>query len=150
DAWPVFAAARVFLELAQPDPESLANFTAKLGDETLGAWRQASRALSRDRSRAWLPFARGDALPAATCALAVDAALARGDGGALPARDLARSPEPLIRSALARGLARVPGARDSAELARELAIDADPRVSRPALWSAARLDRDWALERCRR
>jgi hypothetical protein len=150
DPWELFSAARVFLELARPDAESLVRLTAKLGDDLLGAWREALRSIPRDLSRAWLPHAPGAALPPASCALAVDAALARGDGDALAVRELARHAEPVVRGALARGLARGADARRFAELARELAGDADPQVSRRALWSAARLDPAWALERCRR
>lgn len=134
-AWELFAAARVWLELALPKPDLVWERIAGASPDLLSGWREAFRRLPASVVRSTIPVAPADS--SAARAIHTDAFGWHGllDTAAWDAA--ARDEDALVRAAAARiaGLDRHgPGDPDA------LLADDDVSVRRRALWSLALRD----------
>ena len=149
EPWEIATAARVWLELGKPAPAAVAEKLGAAPPAQASSWREALRQCPEDVVKAVLPAKSVAALPPHALAVAVDALAWHG---ALPptlAEQAARHAATDVRAALARALPHA-GLADAEPLLRVLLDDPEPAVSRRALWSAAMLAPESALDRAHR
>ncbi len=142
DPWFVSVAARVWIELGQPEVQAIHERLAALPPELFGVWKEAFRQLPASTVQRIFPQQQFESLPAATLEIAADA---WGWHGLLPfpvASRLAGSPAPGVRRAVARHTAH-------SGLIRQLLDDGDVLVRRMAHWSLALQNTQAALDRGR-
>jgi HEAT repeat protein len=143
--WIAAAAARVWLELGQPDRAQLMEKLAEIPETAWGIWREAFRRLSPARLQAIAPLAEVSKAPMPLRML-LDDAYAWNVG--LPpevAVAEARGGPPGVRVVIARHLGTMPKDPTWGTLAGELVGDDMPAVARGALWSLAIIDRKQGL-----
>ena len=147
DPWDIYAAARVWIELGDPNGDELVGRLEEADEEARGAWREALRRVPRDRLQQLLPSGpTADDPPAALSTLV----FAWGWHGILDpelAATLAFSTDAAVRRSIARELGWNEG---HTRLLQSLLTDPEVEVRRAAAWSEALLDPKGAVSRCRR
>jgi hypothetical protein len=141
DPWFVSVALKIWVELGQPQTAILHERLAKLAPELSGSCKEAFRQLPASTIERTFPEKAG-ATPDSLLELATDA---RGWHGMIrpeTGSQLAASPDPKIRRALARHVTQP-------DLVSRLLTDTDQQVRRMALWSLAKQDPRTALDRSR-
>jgi uncharacterized protein (TIGR02270 family) len=149
DPWEIATAARVWVELGKPTAAAVAEKLAAAPPERAASWREALRQCPADVVKEALPARNVSAFPPHALAVAVDALAWHG---ALPvslAEQAVRHADAAVRAAIARALPHA-GLADAARPSQALLDDVALAVGRRALWSAALMARESALERARR
>ena len=147
DAWLVYAAASTWLDLVAPDAAALETRCTALPPDQLPSWREALREHGVQRIPHLAELTAPHRSPTVRH-LALDALGWHSELTPYQATLAARDAEAVVRWAAARhiGHALPTGA---AGLITQLAHDPDAAVRATALWSAALLNRDWALNQAR-
>ena len=142
DPWFVSAAARVWIEMGQPEPAIIHQRLAALPPELFRAWKEAFRQLPVSTIQRVFPKQHPEAIPAPMIEIAADAW--GWHGLLLPetASRLAGSPVPGIRRAVARHATQP-------SLIRQLLDDGEVLVRLMAHWSLALQNPPAALDRSR-
>ena len=149
DPWDVFAAARVWMELGNPAPESVVEHLDKAGEEAVAGWIEAFRRTPADRLAMLFPGGPTGTEAPRIFALLLDAWGWHGllADSLLP--EIARNADPLVRRALARAIGWVPRSGTVDTVLEKLLADPEEEVRRPALWSVALHRPSDAAARCR-
>ena len=149
DPWDVFAAARVWMELGNPAPESVVEHLDKAGEEVVAGWIEAFRGTPADRLATLFPEGPTGTEAPRISALLLDAWAWHGLLADSRLPEIARNADPLVRRALARAIGWVPRSGTVDTVLEKLLAAPEVEVRRAALWSEAMHRPSDAAARCR-